>query len=620
METKATNRPEYNLWQNTGFMLSLAWKHYKAVPFFCVGTALLTAGHAILEMLVSPVILGLIETAAPLPRLLGAIVLFTLGLLLVTGLETYVDENGWYYRIALRSEIISLLNRKHTSTSYPNLLSPDFKAWFNKAMDHANSNAEATEAIWVTWYHILSNFFCFVVYLFLLSGLNLWLVVLVLLTSALSCYANKRYYDWKYQHTEEGNDALRRLFYFSNLPRSRRYSKDIRIFGLGNWLVELWQEAYGLYHGFLERRSWKFLGMQLVELVMTFLRNGAAYGVLIYITLKNSLPVSQFLLYFAAISGFAQWVTGILNEFNTLQRQSQDITEVRTCLEWPEPFRFEGGKPLPVPPENRYELVLEDVSFRYEGSDRDTLSHVNLTIRPGEKVAIVGLNGAGKTTLVKLLCGFLDPTEGRVLLNGEDIRAFNRREYYALFSAVFQSFSVMEASVAVNVSQRMEGYDVERIRWCLSQAGLAEKVTSLPKGLDTPIGRLVYEDGVELSGGETQRLMLARALYKNAPLLMLDEPTAALDPLAESDIYQKYNQMTRGRTALFISHRLASTRFCDRILFLQDGQIAEEGTHEALLALKGGYADLFEVQSRYYQQNSESIFASNFEEGGMENV
>lgn len=616
MDIKATSKPKYNIWQNTVFMLSLAWKHYKAIPFFCVGTALLTAGYSILEMLVSPVLLGLVEEAAPLSQLLGTIALFTLGLLLLSGLETYVDENSWYYRIDLRAKILCMLNRKHATTSYPNLLDPAFKAWFDKAIDHTTSNSEATEAIWVTWYKILSNFFCFMVYLFLLSGLNLWLVLLVLVTAALSCYAHKRYYDWKYRHGEEGNEDLRRLSYFSRLPRHRSYIKDLRIFGLGPWLVELWQEAYALYHGFLEKRSRKFLLMQLMELVMTFLRNGAAYAVLIVMTLQNNLPVSQFLLYFAAISGFAQWVTGILNEFNTLQKQSQDINDVRTCLEWPEPFRFEGGKPLTVNPDGRYELVLEDVSFRYEGSDHDSLSHIHLTIHPGEKLAIVGLNGAGKTTLVKLLCGFLDPTVGRVLLNGEDIRSFNRQEYYALFSAVFQNFSIMEASVAVNVSQRTEGYDEERIEQCIAQAGLMEKIASLPKGLHTPVGRLVYEDGVEFSGGETQRLMLARALYKNAPLLVLDEPTAALDPLAESAIYQQYNRMTRGRTAVFISHRLASTRFCDRILFLQEGRIAQEGTHESLLSLKGGYANLFEIQSRYYQQNAEG----DPEKGGVENV
>lgn len=230
---------------------------------------------------------------------------------------------------------------------------------------------------------------------------------------------------------------------------------------------------------------------------------------------------------------------------------------------------------------------------------------MNLTIHPGEKLAIVGLNGAGKTTLVKLLCGLLDPTEGRVLLNGIDVRLFNRQEYYELFSAVFQEFSILNVTIAENIAQCAQNIDDARVQACLDQAGLTQAVAQLPQGVKTYVGREVFLDGVLFSGGEIQRLMLARALYKDSPILVLDEPTAALDPLAENDIYLKYNDMTRGKTALFISHRLASTRFCDRIILLSDGGIAEEGTHESLLADGGAYAQLFEVQSRYYREGKD---------------
>ena len=227
---------------------------------------------------------------------------------------------------------------------------------------------------------------------------------------------------------------------------------------------------------------------------------------------------------------------------------------------------------------------------------------MNLTVHQGEKLAIVGLNGAGKTTLVKLLCGLLDPTQGAVLLNGRDIREFDRRKYYALFSAVFQEFSVLDVTIAEQIAQSRDNIDYKRIDDCMEKAGLTSMIEKLPDGLQTHMGREVYLDGVLFSGGQMQRLMLARALYKNGPILLLDEPTAALDPIAENDIYMKYNDMTAGKTSVFISHRLASTRFCDRIIFIADGNIAEEGTHESLLARGGAYAKLFEVQSRYYQE------------------
>ena len=261
---------------------------------------------------------------------------------------------------------------------------------------------------------------------------------------------------------------------------------------------------------------------------------------------------------------------------------------------------MEGGKPIPSG--ETWELALKNVTFRYPGSEKAIFRGLNLTIRPGERLAVVGLNGAGKSTIVKLLCGYYDPDEGSVLLNGTDIREFNRQEYYGLFSAVFQEYSHLEVTVAENVAQSMDEADRERVKTCLMQAGLWEAVEKLPKGADTPVGREVYLDGVLFSGGQMQRLMLARALYKNGQILVLDEPTAALDPLAESEIYRKYRDMTAGKTSLFISHRLASTRFCDRIIFLQDGAVKEEGTHEELLALGGGYAELFEVQSRYYRE------------------
>ena len=248
------------------------------------------------------------------------------------------------------------------------------------------------------------------------------------------------------------------------------------------------------------------------------------------------------------------------------------------------------------------ELKLEHVSFRYPGAEEDTIHDLDLTVRPGEKLAIVGLNGAGKTTLVKLLCGLFDPTEGRVLLNGVNVRDFNRREYYGLFSAVFQEFSILDVTVAENIAQTNENIDTQKLWDCIEKAGLTQTIQKLPKGLDTHVGREVYLDGVLFSGGQTQRLMLARALYKDGAILLLDEPTAALDPLAENDIYQKYKDMTAGKTSLFISHRLASTRFCDRIIFIADGRITEEGTHDQLLARGGAYARLFEIQSRYYQE------------------
>ena len=340
---------------------------------------------------------------------------------------------------------------------------------------------------------------------------------------------------------------------------------------------------------------------------LTFLRNAIAYAYLIGLVIQNSLGVAEFLLFFTAVGGFTEWVAGILGGFNTLHKQSFDISTVRECLEYDEPFKFDGGEHIEAEADRKYEIRLENVSFRYPGADRDTLTNINLTLHPGEKLAVVGLNGAGKTTLIKLICGFLDPTEGRVMLDGKDIRNFNRADYYTMFSAVFQSFSLLAGTIATNVAQNDVGIDMERVKECVEKAGLRAKIESLPDGYETYLNREVYEGAILLSGGETQRLMLARALYKNAPFIVFDEPTAAFDPIAESDMYQKYNEMTSGRSAIYISHRLASTRFCDRIIMIDKAGISEEGTHDELLKLGGKYADLYEIQSKYYKEGDADI-------------
>lgn len=603
---KKAPKPKYNLWQNTGFMLRTSRKYAKSVFPLCIVLALLSAGKSVAELLIAPAILNKIELSASLGNVVFTIAAFALVLMLLSGLRSYVDTNALFGRIAVRSQGIYLsISRKYAETSYPNLLNTDFLALGEKASAACSANSEASEAIWTTLTDLMTSCIGFIVYLALLTNLNLWLAALVAATTAVSYFASKRINEWGYLHRSEELELTKKIEYANKTATSREFAKDIRMFGLRGWLEDLWGSTMRLYSAFCAKRERKYIWANIIDIVLTFLRNGIAYAFLIGITVKNGLPASQFLLYFAALSGFAQWVVEILDKLSVMHKQSLDISTIREFLDWDEPFDLNGGERIAFEPNKQYEIRLDDVSFRYPKADKDTLSHINLTVHPGEKLAIVGLNGAGKTTLVKLVCGFLDPTEGRILLNGEDIRKFNRNDYYALFSAVFQEFSVLDVTVKENVAQCVDGIDETRVWQCIDKAGLTEKIKSLPKGIETHLGRRVFKDGVEFSGGQTQRLMLARALYKNAPILVLDEPTAALDPIAENDIYQKYNDMTHGRTSFFISHRLASTRFCDRIIFVDGGRIAEEGTHDELLKNGGGYAYMFEVQSKYYRSDNQ---------------
>ena len=600
---KEKTKPKYNVIQNVWWMTKIAWNTRRRVLLFCILSAGLEVLYNLTQLYIAPEILTRVEQHAPLSSLLATIGIFTLALFLLTGTRTYIQSNVMFPRVDVRSAIVGMRARKTNTTSYPNTLEPEFiKLRENSAMS-CDSNGSATEHIWETLTALLQNVGGFAVYLTILSGISPVLLVVVMLTCLGSFWVSRKVNNWRFAQREQEEKYYARKRYIREKAESVELAKDVRIFGLQNWFDDVITKIHNAYLDYLLRVERKLLLADLTEVVLTMARNGIAYWYLLTMALNENLGVPEFLLYFTAVSTFTTWVMGILQHSIKLHQESLDITQVREFLEYPEPFRFEGG--VAIPKAEHYQLQLENVSFRYPGAEKDTIHDLNLTVHGGERLAIVGLNGAGKTTLVKLLCGLFDPTQGRVLLNGLDVRSFNRREYYRLISAVFQEYSLLDVTVEENIALSEEGIDEERVAACLEQAGLTQAIAALPQGCKTHVGRDVYLDGVLFSGGQTQRLMLARALYKNGSILMLDEPTAALDPIAENDIYMKYNDMTAGKTAIFISHRLASTRFCDRIILLENGNIAEEGTHETLLAQGGEYAKLFEVQSRYYQEGKE---------------
>lgn len=597
---KYKEKPKYSIRQNVCFMVRTAWEKRRRILILCIVIAAIQVALNLVQLYVTPEILTKVEHGAPVWELLKTIGFFTAALFFLQGAAAYCDAIRMPAEIDIRCAIVRMISRKSSETSYPNVHDPKILKLENQTQRATSGNDDAAEHIWRTLTELLANLGGFAVYLLLLSRLNLFLILLVILTATADFFVSHYIGEWEYRHREERENYDKELYYFLDQPRQVRLAKEIRVFGLAPWLRELRDKSMKALSAFITRREKTYLRANAADVALTLLRNGIAYAYLIRQTLAQDWSASTFLLYLTAVSGAATWVTGILTQCNQLHKESIDLSKIQEYLNIPEPFSFEGGAQPPAA--NGYELRLENVSFRYPDTKKDILKQMNLTIHPGEKLAVVGLNGAGKTTMVMLLCGFYDPTEGRVLLNGQDIREFDRRQYYDLFSAVFQGFSILDTTIAECVAQTAENIDTEKVNRCLAKAGLTETVSKFPHGVNTHFGRDVYLDGVQLSGGQTQRLMLARALYKDGPILILDEPTAALDPIAENDIYQKYSDMTAGKTSVFISHRLASTRFCDRILFIADGGIAEEGTHQELMAKGGAYAELFAVQSRYYQE------------------
>ena len=413
---------KYSTFQNIWFMIKLACtsqeKKVLVISFFI---ALLTIIQNLLNLYVSPVILSAIENHVSIQELLFTIVIFVLMIMLVSAALAYANQNVICGRISVRCEIVNLLNKKASTTSYPNIDDMKFKKLLTKSAEYTDNNDQATEAIWNTLTVLLINIVCFFIYAGLLTQIHPILILVILSTAGISYFISQRLDEYKYQHREEEAEYIHQMAYLLNRAADFGAAKDIRIFGLRFWLEELYSKTAREFTAFHRKAESVYIWAGIADLTFTFLRNGAVYAYLIYLVLYRGLDVPAFLLYFTAVDSFSGWITGILEGLGTLHRQSLDISTVRECLDYPELFRFKDGLTLNQDAKNNYEIVLENVSFRYPGAETDTLKNINLTLHPGENLAVVGLNGAGKTTLIKIICGFLDPTKGQVKLNGTDI-------------------------------------------------------------------------------------------------------------------------------------------------------------------------------------------------------
>lgn len=396
----------------------------------------------------------------------------------------------------------------------------------------------------------------------------------------------------------------RKLNYITKTSRDFAIAKDIRLFHLRDYLQQMSEYFIG------ERKFWtnKMYFYYFISDTLRLLLNvGIEIGVFAYIAyeaLNGEMSKTALVLYAVSVTDFTHWVEYIGETLSDIIPSNMLINDLREFLDIENSMENANGKSMPA--DKPYKIEIKDLSFTYPETDKIILNNINLTINAGERLALVGVNGAGKTTLVKLLSGLYKPTSGSIKINGTDISAINRDEYYKSVSAVFQEARIMPCSILENVSMLPAGEsDAERFDFCIRQAGLYKKIQNLPEKENTLLVKNVNENAVELSGGEIQRLLLARAIYKDAPTLILDEPTAALDPIAENEIYLKYSEISKNKTSIYISHRLSSTRFCDRIVLLDDASIAEEGTHEELMARSGKYAEMFRIQSKYYEKEAE---------------
>lgn len=405
----------------------------------------------------------------------------------------------------------------------------------------------------------------------------------------------------------------RKMNYLESTTKNFDFAKDIRLFNMSN---AFFNQLSGVNETYKELNRKHHNRMVLWEVSLgsvLIVQKILMYTWLVYNVVTGAYQISDFVLYVGLVSTFHASVGYVNWIYSDMRTNSLMINDYRNFVDWKEDRETADEKDGHITEINldKFEFRFENVSFKYPGHDNYVLKNVNLTIKNGAKLAVVGVNGAGKTTFIKLMMKLYEPSEGRILLNDVDIKEYNREEYFKLFSPVFQNVECFAMPIYQNISFAEEDKtDMNKINEVLEQSGLSEKINSYENGIHTNLLKIFDKEGIDLSGGEKQRLAMARALYKDGKVVILDEPTAALDALAEDRMYREFENMIHGKTAVFISHRLGSTRFCDKIAMFEDGTIVEEGTHEELMAKNGKYAYMFGIQSQYYdekQKNSDNV-------------
>lgn len=436
-----------------------------------------------------------------------------------------------------------------------------------------------------------------------LAGMALLLVLSVTLSSAL---INKGNSYWSKYDGTAGN----RAFSFFNFIaiRERFRGTDIRIYAQDKYFEAGGQSNMDGEGSFGPSSSLGRAGKGPMgacaagAVVISQAFTGAIYLFAGLKALGGAFGVGSITQYVGALAGLVNGFCALMEVVGQLRANAEFLKPTYEFLDIPNSM-YQGSLTTEKRSDRQYEIEFRDVSFQYPGTGVWALRHVSMKFRVGERLAVVGENGSGKTTFIKLLCRLYDPTEGEILLNGINIRKYRYDNYLALFSVVFQDFRLLAQPLGQNVAAA-EDYDRARAARCLEKAGFGGRLSELPKGLDTCLYREFEDDGVEVSGGEAQKIALARVLYQNAPFIVLDEPTAALDPEAEAEVYTKFNDIVEDKTAIYISHRLSSCRFCDEIAVFDHGQVVQQGTHDGLVEASGKYRDLWEAQAQYYNQTT----------------
>lgn len=595
-------KPKYGIISNIIFLLKDMVKTHPLLIVFILLQAVLSVVSPLFGIYLPKITVDLVTSSADPVKIISTLSIFGILMAISMALSS-MSENGKYMMYNdMRTHYQMKLFLQSLSCDYIYVESAEGQTKYERAMNTLFAGDwSGTSKMTVAMIDIFVSIMCFIIYSGIISTLNIFIILLLILLSVVNYFSVKNAQKYEYNHKDEKARFSKKLDYVEWTAKDVKYGKDIRLYGMSSWLIQLRDILLEGYTALNRKIKTRYFLSGAVNAFTLFLRDGIAYVYLIWSVVNGHISIGDFVLYFGAITGFSGFVSRIIGNINELNGANLQMNDLRAFLDntdAPEP-----DNPAELPSIDNISIEFCNVYFSYGKNTEPVLKDFSISIKNREKIALVGVNGVGKTTIIKLLCGFYKADSGEILIGGININQFRKSDLYKLFSAVFQDVYIPPFTVAENVSLQVEKEtDIDLVKECLKKVGLYDKISEYPDSIHTPMTKQVL-DGIILSGGEQQKLLMARALYKNSPILILDEPTAALDPIAESETYNNFYELSEDKTAIYISHRLASTRFCDKIVLLSKGKTLEIGTHDELLKKGGEYAKMFEIQSHYYKQS-----------------
>ncbi len=603
-KTKTTK----NLFANLSYLIKKSYGYDKKLFGMFAAQSVAETVIAVLGVSLVKLLVDELTTQKRTYYIIGIIGVAAVTLLLCDLVISHCNSKKWYRLVMIRLKFLVVRGKKIMGMNFEDTENPRVLDMFQKSKmavnDYISADNQGIEGYLDILYMQGSKLFNLFSYIAILVTFNPLVALLIFLSVLLEYYLNLKLADYEHKMYDKVSPIWRKLDYYEERMCDAKFSKDIRIYRISGFLLKrfviLGNQSASLLNGFAN----KTLTVNLLSVIINVVRYGALNIYLFYCVKNKGLSIGDYSMYLATTTAFSVVVTTMMVSFADLIKKNLFINDYINFMKLPD----KSNKTDRVDYSKGFDIEFKNVTFAYPNSDKNVLENFSLHIKQGQKLALVGINGCGKTTLIKVLTGLYTPKSGEILLSGVPITNFNPRDYYDIFSVVFQDINMFAWTIAENVAlAEYSEIDFDKLEEALRLSGLLEKVNSLADGYNSNMLKVLDENGIELSGGQAQKLALARALYKTSQIIILDEPTAALDPIAEHEIYQGFDRLIQDKTAIYVSHRLSSTRFCDVIAYFEDGKIVEYGTHDELMGLGQRYADMFSKQAYYYQEEGVSL-------------